>query len=233
MQTVSFPFGHQSGKDRDPALKTTRYPSYLDQIEFYNALPVKNQHAIRAMELAKKYKIDIVSIAKELNEPEPWIRKVLLAAITLSLMKGDQITDASKVVTIIGIAFDTARCLQAALLYHTMLCPVSPDMEQWMRDNLLDKELDLILKLVTAKKKDLIHLLKGEAPPPKANCFETLPDIYKDRLQDGLAMFHEILDDVRNHRFNRASAKQLLVYLNKILTMMNEIEDLLHEQGLL
>jgi hypothetical protein len=56
---------------------------------------------------------------------------------------------------------------------------------------------------------------------------------YKDRLQDSLAMFHEILDDVRNHRFNSTSAKQLLVYLNKSLTMINEIEDLLHEQGLL
>ncbi|MDO9263933.1 MAG: hypothetical protein Q7U02_08195 [Desulfosalsimonadaceae bacterium] len=233
IQTVSFPFGHRPGKYADPAPKRTRYSSCLDQIEGYNTLPVRNQHAIRAMELAKKHKLDIFSIAKELNEPEPWIRKVLLAAIALSLRPGDKTTKASIFETLVGIGFNTSKCTQETLPFHTMLRLVSPDMEQWMKDNFLAKELTLISKLISANKKDMLPLFNGEVPPRKTTRFIELPDAYIDRLEAHTALLEEICDHAKNKRFDRASAKQILVHLNKMVTRTNEFMDVVRENKLL
>ncbi len=233
IQTSLPPSNSGPYNNTDHTQKTTRYPSYLDQIDFYRELPVQSQHAIRVMELAKKYKMDIIDMVKEIDEPVIWIRKVLVAAMALSLMRGDKLDDASSVETLIGISFDIARCIQSALPFQTMLCPISPDMEQWAKDNLSPKDLDLILSLVEVNKNDLPHLLKGETPPKKTNCFKALPDCYKDQLQTSIAVLRELRDHAKNKRFNGDSAKQLLSHLNKNVMVINEIVDGLREGKLL
>ena len=230
IQTGPPPADNKPHNDPGPTQKTTRYPSYLDQIDFYRELPVQSQHAIRAMELAKKYKMDIIDMVKEIDEPVIWIKKVLVAAMALSLMRGDKLDDASSVETLLGINFNTARCIQSALPFQIMLCPISPDMEQWAKDNLASNDLDLILRLVDVNKSDLPHLLKGETPPKKTNCFKELPDCYKDQLQTNIAVLRELRDHARNKRFIGDSAKQLLVHLNKNVTVINEIFDGLREK---
>ncbi|PIP41054.1 MAG: hypothetical protein COX19_04405 [Desulfobacterales bacterium CG23_combo_of_CG06-09_8_20_14_all_51_8] len=236
---TSKPAGSTPGNDsqnKKPGLpqKTSPYPTYIDQIDFYHELSTQGQHAIRAMELAKKYKVDIVDIAKEIDEPLLWTKKVLVAAIALSLMNGDKLNDASSVETMIGIDLDIARAIQAMLPFHTMLCPVAPEMEQWIKDNLSSQDLDMILELVDVDKKDLPYLLKGEAPPPpKKNCFEELPTDYREQLQAYIAVLREIRDHVKNKMFNEDSAKQLMVHLNKNVTVINEIVDGLREEKLL
>jgi hypothetical protein len=119
------------------------------------------------------------------------------------------------------------------LPFHNMLCPVVPEMEQWIKDNLSSQDLDVILELVDVKKKDLPYLLKGEKPPePKRNCFEQLPDAYKKQLQAYITVLREIRDHAKNKRFNQDSAKQLMVHLNKNVTVINEIFDGLREDRL-
>jgi hypothetical protein len=55
--------------------------------------------------------------------------------------------------------------------FHRMLCPISPEMEHWFKDNLTANDLDLITELSEADRRDLPYLLKGETPPPKTPCF--------------------------------------------------------------
>ena len=232
-QTAPLSVDIQPHNENSPVKKTMPYPTYLDQIDAYNKLPIQHQHVIRAMELAKHYKVDIIDIAKEINEPVIWTRKVLVAATALSLMHSDKLNDASSVETLIGINFDTAKLIQCALSFRTMLCPVSPDMEQWVKNNFSSKDLDLILSLVDANKNDLPHLLKGETPPKETNRFKSLPEDYKAQLEAGIALLRELRDHTKNKRFNSDSAKQLLAHLNKNVTVINEIVDGLREDKLL
>ena len=205
------------------------YPSYLDQIDLYNELPVNCQHAMRAMELAKHYKLDVIDIIKEINEPVLWTRKVLMAAIALSLMKGDYMEDASHVETALGIGFDVARTIQDALPFNTMLCPVAPEMAQWMEDNISAKDLKVIAALTGEKEDDLPYLLRKEKPPSKKRHFEKLPDEYKDHLKTNVQVLRELRTHSRNHMFMGDSAKQLVGHLNKNMTAMNEIFEALRE----
>jgi hypothetical protein len=219
--------------DSCPVKKSTPYPSYLDQIDAYNEFPAHSQHAIRAMELAKHYKMDIVDIAKEINEPLIWIRKVMLSAMALSLMRGDKIDDASRVETLMGIEFNVIQCIQRMLVFQKMLDPISRDMERWVKNNLSQQDLDLLLSLVEANQNDFPHLLKGEAPPPGTKRYQKLPDSYKDRLQVCIAVFRELRDHTKNDRFNSGAAKQLTGHLNKNVIVINEIFDGLRERNLL
>ena len=205
------------------------YPSYLDQIDLYNELPVNCQHAMRAMELAKHYKLDVIDIIKEINEPVLWTRKVLVAAIALSLMKGDYMENASHVETALGIGFDVARTIQDGLPFNTMLCPVAPEMAQWMEDNISAKELEVIAALTGEKEDDLPYLLRKEKPPSKKRHFEKLPDEYKNHLKANVQVLRELRTHSRNHMFMGDSAKQLVGHLNKNMTAMNEIFEALRE----
>jgi hypothetical protein len=213
--------------------KPSPYPSYMDQIDLYNELTPQGQHAIRAMELAKKYKVDILDIAKETGEPVIWTKKVLMSAIALSLMNGDKLNSLSRVETAIGVDFYIAEAIQAMLPFQTMLCPVAPEMEQWIRDNLSSQDLDIILDLVEAPKNDISYLLKGQKPAaPKKNCFQELPKSYKENFQAYRSMLREVRDHNKNKMFNANSAKELMAQLNKNMIIVNEIVDDLREEGL-
>jgi hypothetical protein len=218
-----------SCKDNHFAKKLTQYPSYLDQIDFYREFPIQGQHVMRTMELAKKYKLDIIDIVDEVNEPPQWVRKVLIAAIALSLMNGKRLDKASRVETLLGINFDITRYIQNALPFHRMLCPISQEMEHWFKDNLTANDLDLIAELSEADRRDLPYFLKGETPPPKTPCFKQLPGSYKMHFQKSAEVLNEICDHARNKMFNHDSAKELLIQLNIHQTAMNEIFDALRE----
>jgi hypothetical protein len=222
------------GVANSPALpaqeeKYTPYPSYLDQIAFYREIPVQGQQVMRAMELAKKYKLDIIDIVDEINKPPQWIKKVLVAAIALSLMNGKKLDNASRVETLLRIDFNIARYIQNALPFHRMLCPIAPEMEHWFKDNLTATDLDLIAALSKADKRDLPYFLKGETPPPKTPCFKQLPGSYKEHFQTSAGVLNEIREHARNKMFNHDSAKELLIHLNINQTAMNEIFDALRE----
>lgn len=213
--------------------KSSPYPSYIDQIDLYNELTPQGQHAIRAMELAKKYKVDILDIAKETGEPVIWTKKVLMSAIALSLMNGDKLNSLSRVETAIGIDFYIAEAIQAMLPFQTMLCPVAPEMEQWIKDNLSSQDLDIILDLIEAPKNDIPYLLKGQKPPaPKKNCFQELPKGYKETFQAYRSMLREVRDHNKNKMFNANSAKELLAQFNKNMIIVNEIVDDMREEGI-
>lgn len=227
-QNVSLPADNKPA-DVCPVKKSTPYPSYLDQVSAYNEFPVQSQHALRAMELARNYQMDIIDIAKEINEPILWVRKVLIATIAFSVMNSDQLDDVSSVETMIGIGFDLARCIQGALTFQTILSPVFPGMEQWVKDNLSAKELDLILKVVSACKHDLPHLLKSATPPKKTNCIQIPYDAYTDQLQVSHLLLLEIGDHAKNKRFSADTVKKIAADLNKHTTAKNEIFDWFHE----
>jgi len=226
--------GNDSQNNRTPLTqKSSSYPSYMDQIDLYNELTPEGQHAIRAMELAKKYKVDILDIAKETGEPVIWTKKVLMSAIALSLMNGDKLNSLSRVETAIGIDFYIAEAIQAMLPFQTMLCPATPEMEQWIKDNLSSQDLDIILDLVDAPKNDIRYLLKGQKPPaPKKNCFQELPKSYKENFQAYRSMLREVRDHNKNKMFNANSAKELLAQFNKNMIIVNEIVDDMREEGI-
>jgi len=205
------------------------FPTYLDQIDFYNKLPKKCQHAMRAMELAKTYKMDIIDMIREINEPVRWIRKILIAAIAIALMPANHFDIATSVEKLLGINFEISRCIQQALPFKKMLCPVSPDMEGWMKDNISDNDFKKIATLADVTLANLLYLIKGEMPPVKKNYFEELPDSYKDQLQSHVIVLRELRNHVKNHMFQDDSAKQLMVHLNKNMTVINEIFDGLRE----
>lgn len=205
------------------------FPSYLDQIDFYNKLPKQCQHAMRAMELAKAYKMDIIDMIREINEPVRWIRKILIAAIAIALMPANHFDIATSVEKLLGINFEITRCIQQALPFKKMLCPVSPDMEGWMKDNISDNDFKKIATLADVKLADLIYLIKGKTPPIKKNYFEKLPDSYKDQLQSYVIVLRELRNHAKNNMFKDDSAKQLMVHLNKNMTVINEIFDGLRE----
>jgi len=228
------PESSPSTEDSSPTEETSSaqkspYPTYLDQIDLYNELPEKCQHAMRAMELAKHYKLDVIDIFKEIKEPVIWTRKVLVAAIALSLMKGGYMEDASHVETELGIGFDVARTIQDALPFNTMLCPVAPEMAQWLEDNISVKDLEVIAALTGEKEEDLPYLIRKEKPPSKKRHFEKLPDEYKDHLKANVLVLRELRTHTRNHMFRGDSAKQLVGHLNKNVTVMNEIFETLHK----
>jgi hypothetical protein len=218
-----------SSKEQISSEKKSSYPTYLDQIDLYNELPEKCQHAMRAMELAKHYKLDVIDIIKEIKEPVLWTRKVLVAAIALSLMNGGYMEDASHVETALGIGFDVARTIQDALPFNTMLCPVAPEMAQWLEDNISAKDLEVIAALTGEKEDDLPYLIRKEKPPSKKRHFEKLPDEYKDHLKSNVQVLRELRTHARNHMFRGDSAKQLVGHLNKNMTAMNEIFEALRE----
>jgi predicted transcriptional regulator len=216
-------------KGAKPAIKKSPFPTYLDQIDFYHKLPKQSQHAMRTMELARTYKLDIIDMTREINEPVSWIRKILIAAIAIVLMPGNHFDIASSVEKLLGINFEITRCIQQALPFKKMLCPVSPDMEDWMANNISERDLKIIATLVNAKTTDLLYLIKGALPPPKKNYFEELPDNYKDHLQSHVVVLRELRNHAKNQMFNGDSAKQLMVHLNKNVTVINEIFDGLRE----
>ncbi|MFZ2632907.1 MAG: hypothetical protein WA017_02695 [Desulfosalsimonadaceae bacterium] len=226
--------GNDSQNDRIPLTqKPSRYPSYMDQIDLYNELTPQGQHAIRAMELAKKYKVDILDIAKEIGEPVIWTKKVLMSAIALSLMNGDKLNIISRVETAIGIDFYIAEAIQAMLPFQTMLCPVAPEMEQWIKDNLSSQDLDIILDLIEAPKNDIPYFLKGQRPPaPKKNCFQELPKSYKENFQAYRSMLRELRDHTKNKMFKGNSVRELMAQFNKNMIIVNEITDDLREEEL-
>jgi hypothetical protein len=216
-------------KAEKPAKKQSPFPTYLDQIDFYHKLPKQSQHAMRTMELAKTYKLDIIDMTREINEPVSWIRKILIAAIAIALMPANHFDIATSVEKLLGINFEITRCIQQALPFKKMLCPVSPDMEGWMKDNISDNDFKKIATLTDVKLADLIYLIKGEMPPPKKNYFEELPDSYKDHLQSHVVVLRELRNHAKNQMFKDDSAKQLMVHLNKNVTVINEIFDGLRE----
>ena len=205
----------------------------LSDFQVYNELTPQGQHAIRAMELAKKYKVDILDIAKEIGEPVIWTKTVLMSAIALSLMNGDKLNSLSRVETAIGIDFYIAEAIQAMLPFQTMLCPVAPEMEQWIKDNFASQDLDILLDLIEAPKNDISYLLKGQKPSaPKKNCFQELPKSFKENFQAYRAMLREVRDYNKNKMFNVNSAKELIAQFNKNMIIVNEIVDDLREEGL-
>jgi hypothetical protein len=221
-----------TGQNAISTQKTTPYPSYLDQIKFFHELPVRSQHAIRAMELAKKYKIDIIDMIDEIDEPVIWIRKVMVAATALALMHGNKLDDARRVQALFGIDIDIARCIQKALTFKTMLHPIFPEMERWFKDNLTPSDFEVIAAIAGADKCDLPYLLKGQTPPSKWNIYNEFPDFHKDQLQECITVFREIRNCVKSRIFNQDSARHLLIHLNKNITAINEIFEILREKGL-
>jgi hypothetical protein len=220
------------GQDTIFSKEATPYPSYLDQIKFFRELPLRSQHAIRAMELAKKYKIDIIDMIDEIDEPVIWIRKVMVAATALALMHGNKLGDARRVQALFGIDIDIARCIQKALSFKTMLHPIFPEMERWFKDNLSSSDFEVIAAIAGADKCDLPYLLKGQTPPAKWSIYNEFPDSHKDQLQECIAVFREIRNCVKNRMVNQDSARQMLIHLNKNITAINEIFEILREKGL-
>jgi hypothetical protein len=110
-----------------------------------------------------------------------------------------------------------------------MLCPVAPEMAQWMEDNISAKDLKVIAALTGEKKDDLPYLIRKEKPPSKKRHFEKLPDEYKDHLKTNVQVLRELRTHSRNHMFRGDSAKQLVGHLNKNMTAMNEIFEALRE----
>jgi hypothetical protein len=213
--------------------KNTPYPSYLDQIDLYREFPVHWQQAIRAMELVKIYKLDIVDITDEINEPILWIRKVIIAAIALSLMNSDDLNDASSVEILIGLEIELVKCIQKVLYLKEMVCPIAPDMESWFKENLSANDFDMIAELSGVSRENLPYLLKGQAPPPKVQCFKEFPGSYKRQISSFIRLLCEIHEHAKNKMFNHNSAKDLLFHLNRNQTAINEIIDVLRQNVLL
>jgi hypothetical protein len=213
--------------------KTSPYPSYLDQIDLYREFPIQWKQAIRAMELVKIYKLDIVDITDEINEPILWVKKVLVAAIALSLMNSDDLNDASSVEVLLGLDIEIVKCIQNFLYCKEMVCPIAPDMENWFKENLSANDLDMIAELSGVSRDNLPYLLKGQAPPPKAQCFKEFPDSYKKQISAFIRLLSEIHEHAKNKMFNHNSAKDLLFHLNRNQTAINEIIDVLRQYVLL
>jgi hypothetical protein len=213
--------------------KNTPYPSYLDQIDLYREFPVQWQQAIRVMELVKIYKLDIVDITDEINEPILWIKKVLVAAIAFSLMNSDELNDASSVEVLLGLDIELVKCIQKVLYLKEMVCPIAPDMENWFKENLSANDLDIIVELSGVSRENLPYLLKGQAPPPKVQCFKEFPDSYKKQISAFIRLLCEIHEHAKNKMFNHNSAKDLLFHLNRNQTAINEIIDVLRQNVLL
>jgi hypothetical protein len=209
------------------------YPSYLDQIDLYREFPLQWQQAIRAMELVKIYKLDIVDITDEINEPILWVRKVLVAAIALSLLNSDDLNDASSVEVLLGLDIEIIKCIQNILYFKEMVCPIAPDMESWFKENLSANDLDMIVELSGVSRENLSYLLKGQTPPPKVQCFKEFPGSYKKQISAFIQVLCEIHEHAKNKMFNHNSARDLLFHLNRNQTAINEIIDVLRQNVLM
>jgi hypothetical protein len=213
--------------------KSTPYPSYLDQIDLYREFPFQWKQATRVMELVKIYKLDIVDIADEINEPILWIKKVLVAAIAFSIMNSDDLNDASSVEVLLGLDIELVKCIQNILYFKEMVCPIAPDMESWFKENLTANDLGMIAELSSVSRENLPHLLKGQAPPPIVQCFKEFPGSYKRQISAFIRLLSEIHEHAKNKMFNHNSAKDLLFHLNRNQTAINEIIDVLRQNVLL
>jgi transcriptional regulator with XRE-family HTH domain len=213
--------------------KTAKYPSYLDQIKNFNEFPVQAQHAIRAIELAKLYKVDIIDIAKVLNEPILWVKKTLLSAMAISLMHGDKLNDASRVETMVGLELTVIRCIQRVLVYGKMLNLISPEMHQWVKHNLSQKDFDFLLKLVGANPNDFPHLLKDKVNPPKQRRFQKMPEDFEAYFELIEWFLQLLIDYVSDDELSMIVTKQIMGRLNKDITLINVFFDKSSQRQLL
>jgi len=204
-----------------PAQKTGKYPSYLDQIAHFNEFPVQAQHAIRAIELAKLYKLDIIDIAKVLNEPILWVKKTLMSAMAISLMHGDKLNDASRVETMVGLELTVIQCIQRVLVYGKMLNLISPEMHQWVKYNLSQKDFDFLLNLVGANPNDFPHLIKDKANPPKKRRLQEMPEDFEAYFELIDWFFQRLIDAVSDDELSMILTKQIAGRLNKDITLIN------------
>ncbi|HDZ23259.1 MAG TPA: helix-turn-helix domain-containing protein, partial [Desulfobacteraceae bacterium] len=198
--------------------------SYLNSLNIYKKLSPENKKAIRAMELVKLYGQDVIDIMDEIGESPIWIRKILVAAISLALMGGHETKDVVKVTDALEIDSKVGEVIRQFLPYGKMLCPIGPHMELWVEENLSKKDMDLIAKLAGVHKSDLPYRIRGEKPP-KTRHHKKPPVEELNRINEDVAILRGWRDDVRKRAYDNKGKRIIQAYSNKITKINNELLD--------
>jgi hypothetical protein len=225
--------GAAPGDSQGAPEDTKSFVSCLGQIKSFQDLPPQKKHALQVMELVKRCKTDIVDMIDRVPESVIWMRKVMVAAISLALIGGKKggLCEISKT----GSSFcQISRELELtpALIetirkgtdFKAMMGPIDQQMPEWIEENLGEADLSLIASLAKVPKEHIPYLIAGEQPPKQPSShFDELPPKYAEELHAVTLLLRNIRDNIK--KFTVASGGQLLKEINKIRIAVNEVYD--------
>lgn len=202
------------------------FRSFLPEVFPNNDLRPSEWDALRAIELVKRYHLDVVDIMDHIKESVPWIRETLIAAIALAIQP---ITPEAlfRVASGLEMELGQAEVIQENLIYATSFSPICDQLPQWVEDNLSSKEVALIAELSSTDQHTLPYLFKGEDPPEQqsGSWYENLPEHYKEGLNATVVLLREVRDDLKKRKFKDKSGTQLLKQMNRTRISFNEVYD--------
>ncbi|MFZ0449631.1 MAG: hypothetical protein WAL98_10355, partial [Desulfatiglandaceae bacterium] len=198
--------------------------TYLSRLSIYKKLPPEDKKAIRAMELVKLYNRDVIDIMDDIDKSPVWIRKVIVAAITLSLLGKQDLAHLAQVAKALDIDPRKARAIQQFLDFGKMLRPIGPHMGLWVQENLSQKDVDLIARLAGINESDLPYRIRGEKPP-KTRHYKKPPVDGLNRINEDIYLFRIIRDYLRETPYDNEVITDIQVCSNKVAIVINEIQD--------
>lgn len=201
---------------------------------FKTKLTTKEFNALRAMELVKQLKWDLVHIAEHTGESVQFLRRVLIVALALAICPNERQeevfwTSGSR------LRFDTQLMMTISdgLVFEAMMAPLGEGMPEWVEDNLTESDIALIAGLVSRGSskiipQDIPDLLLQKKPLKQRTRYHVdLPDDVKTRLEGMKISLREFRDLLNKGMLRVESLSQFMKLYNRIKTVMNEIDEAL------
>ena len=227
-----------------PTEKETEYQPEKDSCipeieEVSRKLTTQEYNALRAMELVKQLKWDFIRIAEHTGESVQFLRKVLIAAITLAICskicpkKRDDVFWATA--SRLEFNSELMSVIRTGLMFEQMLAPVGNGIPEWLEDNLSTSDLETIASPVSTDARKVLPediptvLLKGKLPEQRANYYSELPDKYKTYLVDMAPQLRNMRDDVKKGMIRHNCLSEFIGLFNKDLGIAYQINDAIKE----
>jgi len=210
---------------QNPHSQADPYPSYIDQVLVPDA-SMDARHVVRTMELVKHYGLDLIDVAHTIDRPIAWVKKIIMTAIVLAIRPTRDPNDAFPIGASFGLKADLSLTIRQAIVFKTMFCPIGPDMDKWVKENIPLSDLRQIGELLKVSVNDLYYLVCGKQPPsPPKETFNKLPPGIKSDLKDHRAALQYIRNQALKGMFSPRALTELLAEINRIREIINEIYD--------
>ena len=207
-----------------------RYPTKIH----YFAGPA-SKHALlaaRVLELIATYRLDLIDIQEDIEQPLEWIRTVATAAIAtvLSPRSGEV---AAKTIFAFRLHPDTVDALVQDYTMLPRFNPIGQGMDKWVDENLREPEIQTVLEFARVERAHLPYLLTGHTPPPRK-----IRRPSKAKLKDIIQRLKSTADNVKDlartiHHLDLTEKEldEIVAWGNKVQTALNGFYDKIRKQS--
>ncbi|RLB08953.1 MAG: hypothetical protein DRG59_03685 [Deltaproteobacteria bacterium] len=207
----------------------TEFLSCLPDIEALRGEKFASEetHTIQTLELVKRCNKSIADISKEVGKSTDWIKRTMIAAISISLnSKAEQESMTNKIAQALHLNIERILILRELLLLQGMLSPIGDHLPEWVKHNLDHEDIKLLAEIASVSSSELAYILRGQSPPqisPRA--YMEVPQTIINQLRETCKFFRELSRKIRMGMFKDKSFSRFLKEYNKVRAAVNEVDD--------